>query len=52
MSLLYEKMYWDSMKISHLRAIAFGDGHLESYKKRALEEIRKRTSNLKICDVY
>jgi hypothetical protein len=52
MNYLYEKMYWESMTISHLRAIAFGDGHLESYKKKAKEEIKRRTSNLKICDVY
>lgn len=49
---LFNEMYWESIPISHLRVIAFGDGYLEAYKKRALEEIKKRTVNLKINDVY
>lgn len=52
MTYLNEKMYWESLTISNLRAIAFGDGHLESFKKKAIEEIKKRTSNLAISDVY
>jgi|TARA_R100000479_G_C6363756_1_gene194107 hypothetical protein len=49
---LYENWYWDSLPIKHLRVIAFGDGYLESYKKRALQEIKKRTNKLKISDVH
>jgi len=47
----FNEMYWNSFTIQELRTIAFGNGYLEHYKKDALKEIIRRTTEYKVDDL-
>lgn len=47
----FNEMYWESFSVQELRTIAFGNGYLEHYKKDALKELIRRTTEYKVNDL-